>query len=413
MSPLFASVASSHLATGGVIASLIFALFFGLGVLGMAAPVPSPILRSQAVGTDVVIALTMYQEAFLNAFRGYTAPEMVMVGLEDSTSALSYKMPMSVGLSAWAQILGGVQYDNVGEVMLPITMPPYAAAVCAEVLKLQSDQWTGWGERPAESAFNARNIGELALALALESGESTLSVENYLDGGPATPTSSVYIFQAAHPYTPLDLSDTSATWTNLYTGSAGTDYDAAPLSLASIDRVANNADHQIGMNGKDYFPLEFAYAIVPPQLKRQARRYFEDQGSRNDQVVETSGTSTAQVRKDNTAKDLGVKVIVNRYLTVKDTWYAVFVTPASRKAPWVCINQVPAHAIPFSGGSAPGMQSPNIDEIGIEWIIDDLASTAYKHGVKGIPKGHVGIQGIRRVGAGITAPRQIAKCKAA
>jgi len=393
----------------------------------MAAPVLASIQRSQSVGTDVVIALTMFQEAFLNAFRGYSMPEMVALGLEESTSALSYKMPMSVGSSAWAQVTGGVQYDNVGEVMLPISIPEYAAAVAAEVKKLQSDQWTGWGERPAESAFNARNIGEVALALALEAGETTLSVENFLDSGPVGGNAAaIKIFQANHPYTPLDLSDTSATWTNLYTGSntdsVGNDFSAAPLNLSSIDRVANNSQHMIGMNGKDFFPLEWKYTVVPPQLSRQAKRYFEDQGTRNDTITEgasgatvgTGGTSADAFARPNTAKDLGVKVVVNRYLTSATTWYPVFTTPASRKAPWVCVNQVPAHAIPFNGGpNAAGMQQVNLDELGIEWIIDDLSSTAYKHGVKGIPKGHVGIQGIRRVGAGITAPRQIAKCKAA
>ncbi len=388
----------------------------------MAAPVLSPILRSQAASNDVVISLTLFQEAFLNAFRGYAAPEMVGLGLEDSTTALSYKMPMSVGSSAWAQITGGVAYDNVGEVMLPITMPPYAAAVCAEVIKLQSDQWNGWGERPAEMAFNARNIGEAALAAALEAGGSTLSVENFLDNGPAAGNAlAIKIFQAAHPYSPLDLSDTSSTWTNDYTGtntdSLNNDYSAAPLNLASIDRVANNSNHTIGMNGVDFQPLEWWAVVVPPALSRQARRYFAEQGSRNDMITEgLSGVAVTgkpdQFHRPNTAKDLGIQVIVNRYLTNTTTWYPVFRSPASRKAPWVCINQTPAHAVPFSGGSGGGMQQVNIDEAGIEWIIDDLSSTAYKHGVKGIPKGHVGIQGIRRVGAGITVPRQIARCQA-
>jgi hypothetical protein len=393
----------------------------------MAAPVPAPILRSQAVSNDVVIALTLFQEAFLNAFRGYAAPEMVGLGLEDSTASLAYKMPMSVGSSAWAQITGGVQYDNVGEIMLPITIPPYAAAVAVEVLKLQSDQWTGWGERPGEMAFNARNIGEAALAAALEAGGTTLSVENFLDTGPAAGNAAaIKIFQANHPYSPLVLDDTSVTWTNDYTGSntdsLGNDYSACPLNLSNIDRVANNANHVVGMNGKDFQPLEWWAVVVPPALSRQAKRYFTEQGGRNDTITEGASGATVTGKPDqfprpNTAKDLGIQVIVNRYLTNTTTWYPVFRSPASRKAPWVCINQVPAHAIPFTGGQGgefggAGMQQVNIDEMGIEWIIDDLSSTAYKHGVKGIPKGHVGIQGIRRVGAGITVPKHIARCQA-
>lgn len=377
----------------------------------MAAPAPSPILRSGAVGIDVVTALTLFQETFLNAFRGYAEPECVQVGVEDITAALAYKLPMSVGSSAWQQVLGGVQYDNVGEIMLPISIPPYAAAVCAEVKKIQSDMWTGWGDRPAENAWNARNIGEQALAIALEAGEATLSAENFLDGV-VTPSTAIYLFMKGHPYSPLDLSDTAATWDNLYTGSTPTDdFRAAPLNLASIDRVANNSQHQIGMNGKDYFPLTWSYVVVPPQLARQARRYFEDQGTRNDTVTEASGTSTAEVRKDNTAKDLGVKVLVNRYLKDATTWYPVFTTPSSRKAPWVTVTQIPAHAIQWAGAQ-PGMGQPNMDATGIEWIIDALDSEAYKHGTKSIPKGHVGIQGLRNLGVGITAARQIARCKA-
>jgi len=87
-------------------------------------------------------------------------------------------------------------------------------------------------------------------------------VENYLDGGPSTPTSSIYIFQQNHPYSPLDVSDTSSTWTNDYTGSntdsLGNDYSAAPLNLEAgvheedarvfqvIDRVNTTATVWLG-----------------------------------------------------------------------------------------------------------------------------------------------------------------------
>ncbi len=319
----------------------------------MAAPTPSPILRSGVVGIDVVTALSFYQEVFLNAYRGYAEPEMVQIGLEDTTSALAYKFPMSVGSSAWVQVTGGVQYDNVGEIMLPISIPPYGSAVCAEVKKLQSDAWTGWGERPGEMAFNARNIGEAALAIALEAGESTLAADNFLDGV-VIPTTNVPIFGQDKPFNPLDLSDTSSTVSNLFTSTGGSDtaFAAAPLNLASIDRVANALTHVKGMNGKDFLALKWEYVIVPPQLERQARRYFEDQGQRNDTITESSGTSTAEVRKDNTAKDLKVKVIVNRYLTSATTWYPVCTLPASRKAPWIVVTQIPAHTIPFAGAQA-------------------------------------------------------------
>ena len=375
----------------------------------MVAPVHAPIRRSDLVSNDVNIALTMFAETLLEQFHGFQDPQVVQLGLQEISGALNFKYPISVGSAAVSQLINGIKYRAVAELMLPIFSDIFADGVHAEVRKLQSDAWTGWGMQPREMAMAARILPERLLATAVEAGEATASVENYVDGD--TSSSAIKFFAKNKPVDPLGNS--SATYDNLFTGAASGAYPGAlPLNLANIDKVWQLSQTIKSQNGVDYRPLEWKWVLVSKSQELLARRLFEDQGNANDYVRDTSGTSTAELMVANTAKKHKIQVIASPYLTVTDTWYPIFATPTLEKAPWVTLVQTPANAVPFAG-AIPGSPDGSTDP-GFEWIIDDLTSEMYKRGIPGgVPAGHVAIAAKRIVGVALTAPWQMFKCKAA
>jgi hypothetical protein len=383
-----------------------------------------PFLPSVVASPDVVTSLTMFPLSMLKAYTGLQPPTLIQLGDRDTTSALAYKMPVSVGSSLFNKITGGTQYRKVGKLMLPVTVDAYSDAVMAEALDIQSDEWKGWGDQPESMALAANLIGEAALAAALEAGETTASVENNVEGD--TSSSSIKFFAQNKLVNPIDASIT-AKYSNLFTSTGtsalgtdnnGNNMDAAcPLTLANIDRVKAASGRIHTTDGTHYMDLEWVGAIVPKALEFQANRYFADQGSANDMVNENisdtdkaGATGSKIYPTPNTAKRYGIKVYTSPYLTSSTSWYPLFATRTRKRMPWIELTQVPARAVEFAGAMQP---SPGSNGMGdIQWIIDDYTSEGYKHGTKTIPKGYVGIQAVKRVGVALTWPYQIFKCKA-
>lgn len=369
--------------------------------------------RKDLVSADVNTRLTLFSMLLTQSWYGLQQHEIVELGLQDSTTALNYKMPIPIGSPFFTQWINGIKYRDVSHLMLAVTVGDWADGVRAEVKKLQSDEWSGyaWGQQPTEMAAASAEIAVRLHALALEAGETTASVENALEGDAST---TIKIFAQNKPVDPQG--ESSVAYDNLFTGSgtgAMATADAAPLTLTNIDRVWHHIRTVKAQNGRDYRDLVWRYVEVPPTMELKARRYFENQGDANAKVIEASGSSTAEVEKPNTARQYGIKVIVNPYLTVADTWYPICVTRTMAKCPWITLTQIPANTVPLVGSfpSPPAGASP-LDP-GFEWIIDGLDSHLYKHGIPGeFPPGYVAIAAKRSVGVAITEPWRIFKCKA-
>lgn len=370
----------------------------------MTAPVHNQILRKDLVSADVNTKLTIFALQLLNSFMGLQDPEVVQLGMSDTTAALNYKMPISVGTPLFQKIINGIKYRRLGELILPVSVADWADGVAAEVKKIQSDDWTGWGMQPAAMAAASKLIAEYALAQAIEAGETTASVENYVDGD--TTQTAIKVFAKNKPCDPLG--GVSTTYDNLFTG--GT---AAPLTMPNIDVIWQAIATQKAQNGRDFRNLKWKYVLVGKDLELKARRYFEDQGDANNFVREQSGSSTADVMVANTAKKYGIKVIASPYLTQAGVWYPIAVTPELDVCPWITLTQIPANQVPLIGNfpEPPAGASPL--EPGFEWIIDGLDSELYKHGSAGagLPAGYVAIAAKRSVGVAITTPWAIFKCK--
>ena len=307
----------------------------------------------------------------------------------------------------------------MANLQLPVvTPPPYADAVKAFVLRMQSNEWTGWGKQPLMVAVAANLVGEIAITTAIELGETTPSADNYLDGD--TADKGYRFFQQNRPCDPLG--NNAGVKSNLFTGTGtaalGFTDAAAPMNLANIDRVHQHIRAVKSQNGVYAADLVWVAVLVHAADELKARRYFEEQGAANETIYEpTSDTSNGKVAgsdvfpKPNTAKKYKIEVIASPYLTVPGTWYPICRTATIQTFPWVEITQVPRRQVEFAGAMQP---SPANNAPGdIQWVLDDMNSEGYKHGTPSIPKGYIGIQALKRVGASLLWFDQMFKCKVA
>ncbi len=207
---------------------------------------------------------------------------------------------------------------------------------------------------------------------------------------------------------------------NLFTGAGtaalGYSDAAAPLSLASIDRVWQHIRSQKSQNGVYAQDLRWVATLCSTSQELKARRYFEEQGKDNDEVYEpTTGGTTAEsgfVPKPNTAKKHKIEVIASPYLQSATDWYPICETSTIKTWPWLELTQVPRRQVEAAGAMQPSPQNSN-GAGDIQWVVDDFASEGYKHGTRTIPKGYVGIQALKRVSAVLMWFDQMFKCKAA
>lgn len=385
----------------------------------MSNPVIStyPWLAAINADPDVVISMTAYILGILNAYQGLQPPVLIQRGERQTTSALVTKYPVSVGSPLFQKVTGGVDTREVGNLMLTVNAPdPWADAVRAKVLLMQSNEWTGWGNQPGMVATAADLIGEIALCGAIEAGPTTLSADNFLDGD--TYDKGFRFFQQGRLCDPLGVN--SGVKSNLFTGAGtaalGYSDAAAPMNLQNIDRVWSHIRSVTSQNGKYKEDLRWVAVLVSTSQERQARRYFENQGEANAMIYEpTTGSTTAEggfVPKPNTARGYGIEVIATPYLTSATTWYPICQTATIKTFPWLELTQVPKRQVEFAGAMQPSPANSN-GAGDLTWTIDDMMSELYKHGSKAGPKGYVRIEAQKRVGVALLWFDQLFQCLAA
>lgn len=390
----------------------------------MTAPVHAQITRRDLVNADTRTRLTMFSQLFLNRWYSLQAPTLVSMGLQDTTSALDYVVPVPVGESVWTQWVNGIRYRDIGELTLHVLCGDWTDGVRAEYKKLQSDAWAnhGWGRQPDRIARAGQLVPERLLVKAIEAGDTTASIENFVDGD--TSSSSIKIFGQAKPVDPLGRYSGvySNKFTSTGTSSLGNTDAAAPMTLSSIDRVDQHITTVLSQNGTDYRDLKWRFTLVHPQDKLRAERYFHDQGSANDEIVDVypwtdsakaAATGASTFKVPNTAKNKGIKVITSPYMSPSRAgiWYPIATTEEAPEAPWLTLEQIPANDVPLAGNFPTPPQNANPLQPGVEWILDWLDSEMYKHGLKGVcPAGYVGIAAKKSWGVAIPEPWRLFEC---
>lgn len=355
----------------------------------------------QLASADARTALTVYQLKFIEAMGKYQSAPFYELGAKDISSALKTNYPIAVGDPIFEKVVGGApSYKSLGEFFLSFSTDVYGAGVKELASRLRSAEWArmNWGMQPQKHAAALPLAYERAIAAALMAGESTASIEN-LNGATA-----IKFFQISHPCDPFGTN--ASTYDNLFTGAVAGAYPGAlAFSQASIKTVRQLFRTQKGQNGTDYRNTSLTHVLVGPDLEEEANTAFHDDYI----VLETgSGATKSSVLRPNPNKKFGpVQVVVNNYLTETGVWY-----PASAdiigEMPWISLTKVPADS-----GRVAGMPGPAlIGADGLEWTIDDENSEMYKHGNKVAPKGSVAIAAQVELGAALTVPWSIFRCKA-
>lgn len=362
----------------------------------------------QLASTDARTALTAYQYTFLEAMGQYQSAPLFALGVQDTSSALVIRYPMTIGDPVFEKLVGGkTGYKKNGEVFLTFTTDMFGAGVVELSSRLRTAEWArmGWGLQPKKHAAALPLMYERLIAAALMAGETTASVEN-LNGA-----TTIKFFSASHPCDPMG--GNTYTYANLFTGAAvaavanvSDAYPGAlPFSQASIKTVRSLFRTQRGQNGTDYRGTELTHVIVGPDLEEEANTAFKD-----DKVILETGTGatkTSVERVNPNKKYRPVEVVVDNYLTETGVWYPMSADIIG-KAPWISMTKTP----PDSGRVA-GMPGPAlVGADGLEWTIDDENSELYKHGNALGPKGSVAIGAQLEAGAALTTPWTIFRCKA-
>lgn len=363
------------------------------------------------VGQDARTVLTSYATQVMDAVYS-TPPSDLVADLceKDTTSALEYKRPVSLSPSRWGKVYNSVTLRRVSDLMLPVSVADYGGGVSEMLDRLMADEWLrhGWGNAPTVDAAEAMGIEEVALVEALENGSTEPSIENYLEGD--TSSTTYKIFGQNKPIDPTG--QFGGVWSNQFTSSGtaalGNSDAAAGINLADIDRVHAHIEGVSALNGRGQLGLEWVAAICKHKDKLLLQRYFHDLGKANDDVIEQSGSSTAGLAVPNRAKAKGIKVYSSTLITKANlSYYAVarFKRLPMIK-PFLALTRV-LNGMPQLVGSKPAPAGfPNL---GIEWIVRDQNSEAYKsglhiNGVEVMKKGEVSIEGKRRVGVAIQMP---------
>ena len=388
----------------------------------MVAPTHTQITRRDLVNADTRTRLTMFSGLFLNRWYSLQEPELVSMGMRDTTSALDYGIPVPVGESSWTQFVNGIRYRDVGELILHVLCSDWTDGVRAEYKKLQSDAWAlhGWGQQPDRIARAGKLVPERLLVKAIEAGDTTASIENYVDGN--TSSSAIKIFGQAKSVDPLGRN--SGIYSNKFTGAGTSSLNntdaAAPMNLANIDRVHQHIKTVLSQNGQDYRGLRWTHVLAHPQDELKARRYFEEQGAVNDKITEAASgvnaAGTADVfERPNTAKQYKIKVLSSPYMAASRAgiWYPIATTPEAPEAPWLTLEQIPANEVPLVGNFPTPPANANPLGPGVEWILDWLDSEMYKHGLKGVcPAGYVAVAAKKSWGVAIPEPWRLFECLA-
>ncbi len=348
---------------------------------------------------DARTALTLYQYLFFESLGKYANPGLAALGMQETSSALLEKYPITVGDPIFEKIVGdGAEYKENGELFISFTTDIYGAGVKEKASRLRTAEWArrGWGLQPAKHAAALPLFFERLIATALMAGESSASPEN-IDG-----TTTIKFFQEDHPCDPFGRND--ATFDNLFTGSVNGAYPGAlPFGAPSVATVRKLLRTQLGQNGTDYRQTELTHVLVGPDLEEAALTLFKE-----DRILVTSGSSTAEVERANPNKKYKpVTVLVNNYLTESGVWYPMSADILGM-LPWMTLTKVPNNSGAAAGMPAPGPVGPD----GLEWVIDDENSETYKHGSKVGPKGTVAIAAQLEAGAALTIPWAIFRCKA-
>ena len=393
----------------------------------MTAPSHVQITRQALVNADTRTRLTIFAQQFLDSFYSIQTPKLVAMGSYETTEALIYKFPIAVGMSRWTQTLNGIKYRDVGELIGTVNINDWSDGARIEYKKLQSDEWAsyGWGKQPQIMASVGKMVPERLIVSAIETGDTTYSVENNFDtSSPAS--SSTYVFAQGKQVDPMGRY--SGIYSNKFTstGTASLNYAdaAAPLTLANIDRVYQTILTTLSENAKDYRNLRWTKVLVHPFDYLRACRYFHDLGPVNDQISDiypytdanqintTNAAGAKAFPVPNSAKKMGIEVVTSPYMSSSRSgiWYPICEEEGFTEAPWLTIEQIPANPVPLAGNFPTPPPNANPLQPGCEWIVDWLDSELYKHGNGVGPAGMVAIAAKKSWGAVITRPWCLFEC---
>jgi len=382
-------------------------------------PTHAPVSPLQLAGTNTVIALTDFKLQMLEKLSKKELPQMASLGMQDTSDTLETRYAINVSDPVFkAMVADNPEFMTLGEIFFELYTDTFQSGAVEKAVRLRSAEWArrGWGSLPGKYATALQSLFERLLAGAATATATNPRIGGF-KGGKVTPScenllgsTAIKVFQKNHPVNPLDPS--KGYYDNLYTGSAtgtgqGTDAEgnypgALPLNEESIRIVRNLFGTQLSPNGYDVRGYDLTHIVCGKDLEEKLLTLVKD-----DMLLVTSGSSTAQVLRPNPLKKYKPIIpIINPFLNETGVWYPCS-ADEDGELPWMTLLRVPNDS-----GRVAGMPGPAIVMAdGIEWLIWDETSTLYLEGSKVGPAGSVAVAAKVEAGAGITWPWRIKRCE--
>lgn len=392
--------------------------------------VHAPVTPLQQAGTNTTIALTDFRMQLMEALDKKELPEMVRLGMQDTSDMLETRYPIGVADPVFkALVADNPEYMRIGEVFFELFSDTFQVGAVESAQRLRTAEWArrGWGSLPTKFAGAVPSLFERLLA-----GTATATVYNPriggFKGGKVTAScenigtsTSIKVFQTGHPVNPLK-GTAGGVYDNLYTGNAsgtgeGTTSDsgtnnypgALPLNVESIRIIRKLFKTQLSPNGIDPRGYELTHIVCGPDLEETLLNLVKE-----DMILVASSNTTPAaadspmvLRPNPLKKYRPIIPVINPFLNEPGVWYPCS-ADESGELPWMTLLKIPNNSGRVAGMPGPAIVMAN----GIEWVVDDESSELYKHGSKVGPAGHVAIAGKIEAAAGITLPWRIKRCEA-
>ena len=339
---------------------------------------------------DANAALTMYRFELEQALEPMKIPEIVSLGTVETTNMLTDTWEIDIDSPEFKELVGGPRFREDGQLFFEIAKAVYQDGVQKKAKVLESEEWArrAWGRKPATHALAVKSLFERIRATGMMNSKTDVAVDNKKG---QTSLKTAATSRPCNPLKPV----------------AGQTYDSlktsCPLSVDGIKTARDAFTQQKAINGVDYSGTTITHIECGPDLWDTALSLTKD-----DRIVVTSGSSTAQIEIANPLKRYApITAVMNPYLTEAGVWYAWAADEFGRLPTLLIIQLSP------DSGAVPGMPSgePTMGD-GLKWEIIDKDSDSYKLGSSAMAKGWVGISAEIELGFKIINPRRFIRCEA-
>lgn len=282
----------------------------------------SDLYRSYTV--DAQTALTEFSNEFAAALAVQEPTGWAQsIGVYKETGSIKATFPVSIHAAGYHEYKGNSKFRDLFSRSLSVTKKQWQDGVEAMARVIESDEFSGWNEEPANIAREGARQPAKLVAAMLNANPLLDIYKVEIDGAPVA--SAVNLFHAAHPVNMLDASK----------GTFDNDETYSALDDSFMQAAMNDFLTRKGSNGES-LGLTLKAFLIPPELLVQMKKFLESD-LLLEAVKNAGGTIVSGFGNSNVWKGT-VELIVAPELSVYSTTTFYGLDTAATAKPWVLLS---------------------------------------------------------------------------